>query len=104
TPGDYRNSAVAKDVCATCPISNTDEAVVKVRTDELFSLGTILGKVFDDQDGNGRQSAREGGIAGAMVALDDGSYALTDAQGRYHFPAVEPGDRLAKINLASLPG
>jgi uncharacterized repeat protein (TIGR01451 family) len=104
TPGEYRNLAVAKDVCEACPVSNADEAMVRVRTDELFTLGTILGKVFEDQDGDGRQGRNEPGVPGAMIGLDDGSYALTDAQGRYHFPAIEPGDRLTKINLASLPG
>ena len=37
-----------------------------------------------------------------MVALDSGIYALTDEYGRYHFPAVEPGHRLVKINIRSL--
>ena len=37
-----------------------------------------------------------------MVALDSGVYALTDPYGRYHFPAVDPGHRMVKINLKSL--
>ena len=38
-----------------------------------------------------------------MVAMDDGTYALTDEHGRYHFPAALPGQRLIKLNAASLP-
>jgi len=76
---------------------------VTVTLDPLFDLGTIIGKVFEDQDSDGRQGPGEAGIPGAMVALDDGTYAITDPFGRYHFPAVRPGQRLVKVNLLSLP-
>ncbi len=101
-PGDYVNTARAIDVCDRCYISNETEAGVEVVLDPLFDLGTIIGKVFDDLDGNGKQSAGEAGIGGAMVVLDNGSYILTDEYGRYHFPAVVPGHRLLKINLRHL--
>ncbi|HSG06220.1 MAG TPA: invasin domain 3-containing protein, partial [Nitrospiria bacterium] len=101
-PGEYSNTAVAKDVCDLCPISNVDEATVTVTLDPLFDLGTIIGKVFQDENHNGWQDRNEPGIAGTMVALDDGTYALTDEHGRYHFPAVRPGQRLVKINLHSV--
>lgn len=102
TPGDYTNTAQAVDVCERCYVSNRAEAEVTVVLDPLFDLGTIIGKVFEDIDQDGRQGADEHGIGGAMVALDDGSYVLTDEHGRYHFPAVKPGQRLLKINLQNL--
>jgi outer membrane protein OmpA-like peptidoglycan-associated protein len=78
---------------------------VTVTLDPLFDLGTIIGKVFEDKDEDGWQDRGETGIARVMVALDDGTYALTDEHGRYHFPAVRPGQRLVKINLQTLaPG
>jgi outer membrane protein OmpA-like peptidoglycan-associated protein len=39
-----------------------------------------------------------------MVALDTGTYALTDVHGRYHFPAIKPGQRMVKVNLNSIAG
>ena len=102
TPGEYTNTAVARDVCALCVISNRDEAAISVVVDPLFDLGTIIGKVFEDKDRDGRQGPDEPGVAGAMVALDDGTYAVTDEHGRYHFPAVTPGQRMLKINLNSI--
>jgi outer membrane protein OmpA-like peptidoglycan-associated protein len=60
--------------------------------------------VFDDKNGDGVQSLGESGVPNVMVALDDGTYALTDNYGRYHFPAVVPGQRMVKINLQSVPG
>ncbi|NNG45733.1 MAG: OmpA family protein, partial [Deltaproteobacteria bacterium] len=78
---------------------------VTVTLDPLFDLGTIFGKVFEDKDEDGWQDPGEPGIGGAMVALDDGTYVITDEHGRYHFPAVRPGQRLVKINLQTLaPG
>ncbi|MFN0151653.1 MAG: OmpA family protein [bacterium] len=104
TPGPYASSVVARDVCAECVISNTAEASVTVTADPLFSLGTIIGRVFEDADGDGRLGSGEDGVANAMVALDDGTYALTDARGLYHISTVRPGYRVVKINLGSLPG
>jgi outer membrane protein OmpA-like peptidoglycan-associated protein len=101
-PGDYINQAVAKDVCDSCAVSNLDEALITVTLDPIFDLGTIIGKVFNDENRDGWQDPGEDGVAGVMVALDDGTYALTDEYGRYHFPAVKPGHRLLKINLRSL--
>ena len=82
---------------------NSLPAATKAAHDPLFDLGTIIGKVFDDQNANNIQDEGERGVAGAMVVLDDGTYVLTDAYGRYHFPAVHPGQRLVKINIDSLP-
>ncbi len=104
TPAYYRNTAVARDVCDACWLSNPAEAGVRVRVDETFGLGTLIGRVFDDRDRDGRQGRDEGGVANARIALDDGTYALTDAHGLYHVPAVRPGDRVVKIDLASIPG
>ncbi len=103
TPGDYVNTAHARDVCATCVISNTVSETVEVVLDPFFDLGTIIGKVFDDKNEDGWQDKGEDGIAGAMVVLDDGTYVLTDSHGRYHLPAVQPGQRLLKLNSHSLP-
>ena len=101
-PGDYDTQAVARDVCPSCFISNPAEATVTVTLDPIFDLGTIIGKVFYDHNRDGWQDPGEDGVGGVMVALDSGVYALTDPYGRYHFPAVEPGHRMVKINLKSL--
>ncbi|MCZ6497597.1 MAG: OmpA family protein, partial [Gammaproteobacteria bacterium] len=104
TPGDYDNTATAVDVLNRGPLSNSATARVSVIQDPLFDLGTIIGKVFEDKNEDGIQNLDEPGVPGVMVALDNGTYALTDAHGRYHFPAVTPGQRLIKINLQSIAG
>ncbi|MEM9056289.1 MAG: OmpA family protein, partial [Pseudomonadota bacterium] len=104
TPGTHVNRVTAVDVCDTCVIANLAEAPLEVMLDPVFDLGTIVGKVFHDSNRDGWQQLDEAGIGEVMVALDDGTYALTDNHGRYHFPAVRPGQRLVKINRDTLPG
>jgi uncharacterized repeat protein (TIGR01451 family) len=104
SPGIYGNRAQAVDSCDDCLVSDPARAELEVRADPAFDLGTIIGKVYFDRDGNGVQDRGEPGLSAAMVALDDGTYALTDEFGRYHFPAVHPGQRLVKVNLASVAG
>ncbi len=101
-PVEYANQVHAIDVCASCAISAEAETVFAVRLDPLFDLGTIIGKVYEDTDGDGRQDKGEKGIADARVVLDDGTYALTDPHGRYHFPQVAPGQRMVKIDTNRL--
>lgn len=102
--GDYSNVAIAVDVCDVCAASPPASATLEVSSDPMFDLGTIIGKVFQDLDQDGFQDNGESGIGGAMVALDNGVYALTDVHGRYHFPAVEPGQRMVKLNVAAIAG
>ena len=47
--GRYENLAVATDVCAACAVSNSASAAVEVIEDPLFELGTLIGKVFNDE-------------------------------------------------------
>ena len=102
--GSYANLALAVDVCDACAVSAPVSAELEIGADPIFDLGTIIGKVFQDLDGDGWQDSGETGIAGAMVALDNGVYSLTDTHGRFHFPAVEPGQRMVKLNVAAIAG
>ncbi len=52
--------------------------------------GTVLGRVCQDLDGDGRCGEGDPGLGGARVLLDGGQVALADAQGRFHFLEV-PG-------------
>ena len=102
--GSYPNVALAVDACDVCAVSPPVTASLEIGSDPIFDLGTIIGKVFQDLDGDGWQDSGETGIGGAMVALDNGVYSLTDIHGRFHFPAVEPGQRMVKLNVAAIAG
>ena len=100
--GSYDNVAIAFDVCDSCEISQPTSVELEIVGDPIFDLGTVIGKVFHDKDGDGWQDPGETGVSGAMVALDSGVYALTDAHGRYHFPAIEPGQRMVTFSIPML--
>ncbi|HEU4402060.1 MAG TPA: OmpA family protein, partial [Candidatus Polarisedimenticolia bacterium] len=102
-PGEHTNRATPLQ--GIVPIGNTGSASVEVQLDPTLDLSVVSGKVFGDTNRNGLQDDDEPGVSGAMVALDDGTYAITDDHGLYHFPAVKPGQRMIKLNLHSLvPG
>jgi hypothetical protein len=104
-PGEQEIRVRAVDTCDECDIAEAVHAALRVRDDPDFERGTVLGKVFEDLDGDGRQGPGEPGVGHARVALDDGTVADTDAHGRYSIPFVAPGLRLVKLDLASVgPG
>ncbi|MDH3644402.1 MAG: hypothetical protein OES38_20015, partial [Gammaproteobacteria bacterium] len=86
-----------------------DEAEVLVVTDPVFERTTIIGKVFDDRDGDGRQGQDELGVAGARLATVGGLLIETDDHGRFHIadvdvPRFERGSNfILKLDHASLP-
>jgi hypothetical protein len=63
----------------------------------------VLGKVFEDKNSNGRQDKNEKGIEGVKIASDTGIYAITDEDGKYHFPFIQVGQRVLKIDESTLP-
>ena len=64
---------------------------------------SVLGKVFWDVNGNGRQDEGESGVEGVKVASDTGVYAITDEDGKYHYPFIETGQRVLKIDESTVP-
>lgn len=56
----------------------------------------ITGRVFDDQNGNGKQDTNEAGIAGVPVTLDGHVVAATDTGGCFTVPII-PDTRLAVV-------
>ncbi|MEL6180286.1 MAG: OmpA family protein, partial [Myxococcota bacterium] len=100
---DYINRAVLVSADGATPLSNVDQAKVRVVYDPIFDQGIVIGKVFCDANGNGWQDEGDRGIHRARVYLDNGWYAVTDTTGKYHFQEVEPGNHLIKIDPNTLP-
>jgi hypothetical protein len=94
--GDAVNRASAHDDHGHS--SNDADAAVRIHRDEISSRLTIEGRVVDGACGvEGR------GIAGVRVMLEDGSYAVTDPDGRYHFEGIVPGTHVVQVDDATLP-
>ncbi|MFT7537985.1 MAG: putative repeat protein (TIGR01451 family), partial [Lysobacterales bacterium] len=113
TFGKYDNVAHARHVGGSI-VSNSSTATVEVVMDPLFDLGTILGKVFYDQNENGRQdppvydflkgeTIAEEPISNARIAMEDGTIITADANGLFSVPGIVPGRHLFRIDERSLP-
>lgn len=76
---------------------------VRIQCDPEFDEATVVGKVFDDINGDGVQDEGERGLAGVMVAVSAGMYARTDRHGRYHLNKLQPGRTAVKVNLNTAP-
>ncbi|MBT8422014.1 MAG: DUF11 domain-containing protein, partial [Gammaproteobacteria bacterium] len=106
-PGTYRNIAVAQ--LNGTPVSNTSSASINVVGDTDFSETTIVGKVFNDIDGDGWQDEGEAGIPGVRLATVTGLLIETDQYGRYHLAGVDGGfmergrNFILKVDPATLP-
>ncbi len=72
---------------------------VRIRRDGLTDRMTLIGQVTAGTCG----TAPGVGLANVRVMLEDGSFALTDADGRYHFDGVMPGTHIARAIGATLP-
>ena len=68
------------------------------------SKGTIIGRVFLDGNGDGFQQAGEKGLGGAVLFLENGARVITDKDGKYSIPYVDPGTHVLKVDTLSLPG
>ncbi|MCA9544943.1 MAG: DUF11 domain-containing protein [Myxococcales bacterium] len=87
------------------PISRTARATVRVLADPDFDQGLVLGRVWCDADGDGRQQPGEPGLPGVQLYMDHGYSAVTDSQGQFHFKDIDPGTHAVKVDPDSLlPG
>lgn len=71
--------------------------------DPIFQEGTVIGKVFNDKNGNEKQDRGEAGVPGVHLVTEEGVGVITDNDGKYHIPAVRPGRHVLKIDAHSLP-
>ena len=105
--GEYPNTA--GPFLLNTPVGNSDTARVAVVADPVFDETTIIGKVFNDLDGDGWQDEGESGVPGVRLATVEGLVVETDAFGRYHLSAIDGGrmergrNFIVKLDAASLP-
>lgn len=96
--GQSMNRARATDDRGTA--SPVADALVRIARDTIGDRLTIIGRVTDGGCTVDPRLARA--IAGVRVMLEDGSYAVTDIDGRYHFEGVLPGTHVVQIDPSTL--
>ena len=83
--------------------SDTATAWVRLRRGHAMQGRTLLGKVWLDEDGDGRQDPGERGIPGAGVWSADGEVVTTDREGRFSFRDLRPGTHVLRLDTLGLP-
>jgi uncharacterized repeat protein (TIGR01451 family) len=96
--GQTMNRAQAIDSRGTT--SAVADAMVRIARDGIGDRLTIIGRITDGGCAVDPDAAN--GIAGVRVMLEDGSYAVTDIDGRYHFEGVLPGTHVVQIDPSTL--
>ena len=72
-------------------VSAEASATVVVTPDTTFDCTDVIGKVFDDVNGNGSQDPGEKGLPGVRILTTRGLAAITDEFGRFHITcAITP--------------
>jgi large repetitive protein len=92
TNGDRVNTGVARNGLDASEISNRGQAVVTIVPSAIFDCSELIGKVYDDLNGNGYQDKDEPGIPGARVVTVNGELITTDEFGRYHIACAAVPD------------
>jgi uncharacterized repeat protein (TIGR01451 family) len=107
--GEHVNQAWAVNNGTDTIVSNVAEATVRIEPDADFDCTDILGKVFDDRNGNGVEDQGEPGLPGVRVVTVAGDLITTDKDGRYHVtcPMIANAERgsnfILKLDPRTLP-
>ena len=85
--------------------SNSATVPIKMQRGLFDSRGMISGKVSVqcDCDGIVGQGEGEVGIPGVRVVMEDGTGAITDAEGKYNIVNVRAGLHVVKVDRTTLP-
>jgi uncharacterized repeat protein (TIGR01451 family) len=82
--------------------SNLAEARVRVGDDFFTARTFLMGRVT-----TGECDARDGvgdtGVPGVRVLLEDGTFAVSDKKGLFHFEGVRQGTHVVQLDLDTLP-
>ena len=95
--GQAINRATATD---SRGISASAGATLRIERTDLAARMTIIGRI---SYGGCTVDAAHGGIPGVRLVMEDGTFAITDAEGRYHFNGVVPGTHVVQAQPSTLP-
>ena len=87
----------------TTKISNIATATVQVLPGVFSDRGFIVGKVFADCNRDRIQNAEERGIPDVRLYMEDGTFVITDAEGKFSLYNIRPQTHVLKVDATTLP-
>jgi uncharacterized repeat protein (TIGR01451 family) len=103
--GSQENLAVAMGVFSTGEQIQTApaRAAVQIGSGVFSTRQMILGRVFEDMNGNGMFDAGDHPMAGVRLFLQNGQSVVTDSEGLYNFPSLGDGPQVIALDPVSVP-
>jgi uncharacterized repeat protein (TIGR01451 family) len=83
--------------------SNTAQFKVKVTGGVFTNDACVAGKVFVDCNNNHIQDAEELGIPGVRMYMEDGTYFISDVEGKYSYCGISPKTHVLKVDSLTMP-
>lgn len=88
---------------ATGALLASASATAAIKEEHVFDCGDIIGRVFDDLNGNGSADDGEPGLAGVRIATVKGVLITTDKTGRFHLSCADiPNAKIGSTFLMKL--
>ena len=102
--GDGINRARANALNGGLPVSsNQAQARVRITSGVFFQEACVLGKIFVDCNNNRIQDPEELGIPGVRLYLQDGTYLVSDSEGKYSYCGLPARTAVMKVDPTTLP-
>ncbi|WPY94480.1 hypothetical protein T8T21_15450 [Limimaricola variabilis] len=85
--GRHVSMAVLRDPDDGTVLARANAALILV-PERVFDCADVVGRVFEDRDGDGHADADEPGLGGMVLRAPGGETVLTDAHGRFSVPCA----------------
>ncbi|MCC5789003.1 MAG: DUF11 domain-containing protein [Opitutales bacterium] len=102
--GSGINTAQATSLGPPQLVSNRASAQVEVGEGAFDSRATVIGSVYVDLEGTGMRNEGDPGVPGVRLFLEDGTWVITDSEGRFSLYGQRPITRVLKVDPHTLPG
>jgi large repetitive protein len=79
------------------------QAKVKVTGGVFWREGCIVGRVYVDVNGNGIHDEGEPGVPSVRLYMEDGTFFITDSEGKYSYCGLKPITHVIGVDTTSLP-
>lgn len=86
--------------------SNEDQVSVQVRNAFYASHAVVVGQIYETSscDFNVKSTTfNHQGVEKVKVYMEDGTYVISDKDGRFHFQKVDPGTHVVQVDESTLP-
>ncbi len=97
-----KNTNLARATSGTTQ-SNEASVVVDVQGGVFDDKGIIMGRIWVDTNRDDQIQDGEPGIPGVRIWLEDGTFVITDEDGKYSFYGLEARTHVVKVDVTTLP-